>query len=429
MRRPAKGSTFEETMEGPVDAIDYAEPGTNESVSVLRLCSVFEPPEHVDPATVAGFDPIGGMQNHTAELTRALDRLGFRQTVVTSRPPGYPPVSRAGRSTVRRVGLPVPTFRQFYGVAAATRVARLDHHDVVHMHLGEDLAIVPLGILASKRRAPTVLTVHCDLGHTFNGRGPRAAVLRSLGSRLERIGARRAQAVIVLSEAAKKAMVEWSVREERVHVIPPGVVPELFKGPFVDPLPSVRRPRIVYVGRIAQQKNVQTLVRAIAFLKSDAHLVIVGDGPDRHRMERIAESLDIRDRMTVTGFVRHEKVPAFLHHADVLALPSKFEELGSVLLEGMCIGMPMVASRVRGIESVIRHESNGLLVSPGDPRALAAAIDRVLADRVLARRLGQQAHVESGRYTWSALADRVASIYLKVLSDTPPVRHSTTIPR
>ncbi|MDQ4027891.1 MAG: glycosyltransferase family 4 protein [Actinomycetota bacterium] len=404
-------------MEGPVDAIDYAGTETDESFSVLRLCSVFEPPEHVDPATVASFDPIGGMQNHTAELTRALDRLGFRQTVVTSRPPGYPPVSRAGRFTVRRVELPIPTFRQFYGVAAATRVARLDRHDVVHMHLGEDLAIVPLGTLASKRRAPTVLTIHCDLGRTFNGRGARAAVLRSFGSRLERIGARQAHAVIVLSESAKKAMLEWSIEEERVHVIPPGVVPELFKGPFADPLPSVGRPRIIYVGRIAQQKDVQTLVRAVAFLRSNAHLVIVGDGPDRRRMERLAESLGIRERLTITGFVRHEKVPAFLHHADVLVLPSRFEELGSVLLEGMCIGMPIVASRVRGITSVIDHESNGLLVSPGDSQGFAAAIDRVLANRLLARRLAHQSHAGSARFTWSSLADRVASIYLDVLDE------------
>jgi glycogen(starch) synthase len=416
-------------VDGSVEAIGDAGTRTVGSLTVLRLCSVFEPPEQIDPATVARFDPIGGMQNHTAELTRALDRLGFRQTIVTSRPPGYPCFSRSGRFTVHRVGLPIPTFRQFYGVAAAMRIAQLDRHDVVHLHLGEDLAIVPLGTLGSKRRAPTVLTVHCDLGHTFNGRGARAVVLRSLGSRLERIGARHAHAVIVLSESAKKAMVEeWSIREERVHVIPPGVVPELFKGPFVDPLPSVGRPRIVYVGRIAQQKDVQTLVRAIAFLRSDAQLVIVGDGPDRQRMERLAESLGIRERMTITGFVRHEKVPAFLHHADVLALPSQFEELGSVLLEAMCIGMPIVASRVRGIESVIDHDDNGLLVAPGNPRAFAAAIDRVLEDRLLARRLAQRSHAGSARYTWSALADRVASIYLKVLTETRPASTSRSMP-
>jgi glycogen synthase len=226
--------------------------------------------------------------------------------------------------------------------------------------------------------------------------------------------------VIVLSESAKSAMVKWGIREERIHVIPPGVVPELFEGPFVDPLPRVGRPRIVYVGRIAQQKDMQTLVRATAFLRADAHLVIVGDGPDKQRMERLADSLGIREKVTITGFVRHEKVPAFLHHADVLVLPSKFEELGSVLLEGMCIGMPIVASRVRGIASVIDHENNGLLVSPGDPRAFAAAIDRVLADRLLARRLAQRSHAGSGRFTWSALADRVASIYVKVLGEAEP---------
>lgn len=99
-----------------------------------------------------------------------------------------------------------------------------------------------------------------------------------------------------------------------------------------------------------------------------------------------------------------------------------------MLLEAMCIGMPIVASRVRGIESVIDHDDNGLLVAPGNPRAFAAAIDRVLEDRLLARRLAQRSHAGSARYTWSALADRVASIYLKVLTETRPASTSRSMP-
>jgi glycogen synthase len=389
-------------------------------VNVLRICSVFEPPRHIDPTTVARFDPIGGMQNHTAELTRALDRLGFAQTVVTSRPPGYPRLSNSGNCVVHRVGLPVPALRQFYGVAAAFRIARVSRPDIVHIHLGEDLAIVPLGALASRLRAPVVLTIHCDLGHTFHGRGPRALLLRSAGSRLERLGARRATAVIVLSESAREAMLEWGLEPARLHIIPPGVVPELFKGPFDDPLPEVKRPRIVYVGRIAPQKDLQTLVRAIALMETDVHLVVVGDGPQRQAIEALATSLGIRDRMSIVGFVRHEEVPKFLHNGHVLVLPSMFEELGSVLLEGMAGGIPIVASRVRGIESVIDHEGNGILASPGDARAFAFAIDRVLKDAALRRRLTERAFADSARFTWSSLAEEIATIYRRAVARSFP---------
>src|SRR5215218_6266486 len=102
---------------------------------VLRLCSVFEPP----PSALVGggvkFDPIGGMQNHTAELTRALDRRGVVQTVLTTRPPTAPYFQRLGdHARVIRLGLPIRRFRQLYGPQAAILAARAD---VVHVHLGE----------------------------------------------------------------------------------------------------------------------------------------------------------------------------------------------------------------------------------------------------------------------------------------------------
>jgi glycogen(starch) synthase len=413
-------------MHGSLTTLPDGDARARDRIAVLRLCSVFEPPPHVDPATVAGFDPVGGMQNHTAALTGQLDRLGFEQTIVTTRPPGYPRVSSSGNVTVLRVGLPVPMLRQLYGVAAALKLVRLSTHHIVHMHVGEDLSIVPLGTLASRGGVPTLLTIHCNLRDTFSGKGMRALVLRSFGAKLERVGARRASAIIVLSESARQAMVHWGINPRRVHVIPSGVVPDLFRGPFPDPLPQIARPRILFVGRIAAQKDVRTLIRAIALMKTQGHLVIVGDGPERVRVARLAESLGVRNRLTITGFVRHEHVPRFLHHADVLVLPSMFEELGSVLVEGMCSRSPIVASRVKGIASVIDHDKNGVLVPPADPVALAHALDRVLTDRELARRLGERAYASSARFTWASLARRVASIYLRVLEE---VRRPTATPQ
>jgi glycogen(starch) synthase len=86
-------------------------------VRVLRLCSVFEPPASAIEGKGASFDPIGGMQNHTAELTRVLDRRGVLQTVVTMRPPTAPHLQRFGNhARVIRLGLPVRRFRQLYGL-------------------------------------------------------------------------------------------------------------------------------------------------------------------------------------------------------------------------------------------------------------------------------------------------------------------------
>jgi Trypsin/Glycosyltransferase Family 4 len=115
-----------------------------EEIRVLRLCSVFEPPPSALIGRGVRFDPVGGMQNHAAELTRALDRRGVVQTVVTTRPPTAPYFQRLGdHACVIRLGLPVRRFRQLYGPQAAIVAPILAARaDVIHVHLGELRVIV-----------------------------------------------------------------------------------------------------------------------------------------------------------------------------------------------------------------------------------------------------------------------------------------------
>ena len=106
------------------------------------------------------------MQNHTAALTRALDRRGVLQTVLTTRPPTAPRLQRLGdNARVIRLGLPVRCFRQFYSPQAAIVASLLAARaDLVHVHLGEDLAVTPVGAAAARLyRLPLVLTVDTSL--------------------------------------------------------------------------------------------------------------------------------------------------------------------------------------------------------------------------------------------------------------------------
>jgi glycogen(starch) synthase len=128
----------------------------------------------------------------------------------------------------------------------------------------------------------------------------------------------------------------------------------------------------VFMGRLAPQKGVSTLVAAAGLLKTPgAQVLLVGDGPERPVLEREVRRLGIAERVHLLGFVSHERVPAVLAHADLLVLPSVYEELGTVLLEAMWVGLPIVASRRGGIPDVIDDGVNGVLLPPGDPRALA----------------------------------------------------------
>jgi len=387
-------------------------------IRVLRLCSVFEPPASALVGKGVRFDPIGGMQNHTAELTRALDRRGIVQTVLTTRPPTAPYFQRLGdHARVIRVGFPLRRFRQLYAPQAAIVAPILAlRADLVHVHLGEDLAVLPVGTAAARlHRLPLVLTIHTSLRHTLAISDLRSAVLKALGGPIERWGEHSAEAVLAITPRLSRLLVSDGVEEDRIHLIPPGVNPSLFEGPFEDPFSGVGKPRVLFVGRLAPQKGVRALVAAAGLLKDPrAQVLLVGDGPERLALEREAERLGVGGRLHFVGFLAHDRLPAVMSHADLLVLPSLYEELGTVLLEAIQVGLPIVASKTGGIPDVIKDGVNGLLVPPSEPEALAHAINRLLADRKLARRLSEGAQARAKDYDWEVLAERVLRVYQDV---------------
>jgi glycogen synthase len=402
------------------------------AVHVLRLCSVFEPATDAGQpagggsgreldARAARFDPIGGMQNHTAALTRSLDAQAVRQTVVTSRLAAPRSATRLGRSAeVHRTGLRVPVLRQLWAVAALPRVLRRGRTapvDLVHAHQGEDLATLLLARMAARRhRCPLVVTVHCSVGHTLAGRTPHVRLLRAVGGWIERTTLGRADAVVVLTERTAAALRSDGVHPGRISTIPSGFEPSLFGSPTTGARSPGGLPRIGYVGRLAAQKRADLLVQAFGRMRQPADLVLVGDGPERARVEQLARTSPAADRITVTGFVEHSAVPAVLASLDVLVLPSAYEEMGSVLVEAMVAGLPVVASDVGGIPEVVRHGETGLLVPPGDVDCLAEALDRLAGDPGLRARLSAGARARSGSYAWPHLAGRVAGVYAQALA-------------
>jgi glycogen(starch) synthase len=397
---------------------------------VLRLCSVFEPivTGELDGRT-ARFDPIGGMQNHTAALTRCLDDQGHHQTVVTSRLAG--PRSRfpLGRfAQVHRTGLPIVRFRQLWALSALPVVLRRRAGrpiDVVHAHQGEDLATLPLARLAARRsRCPLVVTVHCSVGHTLQGRSVRPRLLRALGGSIERSTLRRADGVVVLTDRTAAALRADGVPAERICTIPSGFDPSLFASARGDVFPDAGRPRIGYVGRLTPQKRPDLLVRAFDRMRLTADLVIVGDGPERERIRQLVATSRAADRITMTGFVEHTAVPAVLASLDLLVLPSAYEEMGSILVEAMAAGLPVVASQVGGIPDVVHDGETGLLVPPGDVAALAAALDRLVAETGLRARLAAGAGSRVQAYAWPHLAARVAAVYQAVRKRRAPLETS-----
>lgn len=308
--------------------------------------------------------------------------------------------------------MPVARARQLYSVPGSRAALRLASDvDLVHGHQGEDLAVLPIAFAAARRaRRPLVVTVHCSLCHTFAGTGPRGLLLERLGGAIESAVCRRADAVIALTQRLAERLQADGIAAQRIHVIPSGVAAAVADADVPDRFADVGHPRIVYVGRLAPAKGVDTLVEAAARLRTpSASVLLVADGPARSSLERAIRRHRLGDRVRIAGFVPHRDIPAVLAHADVFCLPSRYEELGTALLEAMQAGVPIVASDTGGIPAVVGSAAR--LVAPGDPAALAAALDALLADRQQAGRLAALARERVRAWDWERLADRVLDVY------------------
>jgi glycosyltransferase involved in cell wall biosynthesis len=158
---------------------------------------------------------------------------------------------------------------------------------------------------------------------------------------------------------------------------------------------------IAYVGRLTRSKGVDTLVQAMRRCPHE-HLTIVGDGPDRPRLQKAARGVP---NISFAGRVEPQLVPELMRGVKLLVLPSRQEGQPNVILEAMALGVPVLATRVGGVPDLISHGRSGWLVEPDDADALAEAITTLCADRARRQQLAASALVDARKYSWPAVLE------------------------
>lgn len=336
---------------------------------------------------------MGGAERFAVALAAGLDRRRFEPILCTSRPGG---VSLAeldvGGEPMRHLALDRRSTKSLLAWAPLVRLVRRERIEVVHAHMhGSNVWGTVLGRLLG---VPVVVATE----HTwsFEGRPVRKALDRHLIGRF-------ASMFASISEADRQRMVDVvGIPAAKVRLMPLGLVPRTRpSGPTIrDELGIASGAPIV--GAIAvmrPQKALHVLLRAFAGVlrgRPDARLLIVGDGPERGRLEALAAELRIDAAVSFLGF--RSDVSRVLDGVDVYAMSSDFEGTPIALLEAMHAARPIVSTAVGGVPALLGDDC-GLLVPPGDPDALAAAVEKVLADPALAGSLG------------STAAERVAAGY------------------
>ncbi len=278
---------------------------------------------------------------------------------------------------------------------ALRRVMRQVNASLVHAHWW-----FPAGLAPSR---PFVVTMH--------GSDVRLAAQKRWAHPLFRGVLRRANAVTTVSS--------WLANQvhEIAPFVTPGVAPMPVNTALFAPTPSTRNSdEILFVGRLNEQKGIHFLLQAVAAMRHRARLTVIGEGPDAAALRQQAATLGIADRVGWNGNVSRDALAQLYQRATVLAMPSVNEGLGLVAVEAQLCGTPVVAFASGGAPDVIADGQSGLLVPAKDVAALAAALDRVIADRNLQSSLGATGRVQAlTNFSPESAAGHYAALYRIIL--------------
>lgn len=331
-------------------------------MKILMHC-VYYPPE------------VGGLESHVHYLCRALAQMGHRVDVVTSHSMKETPRTEVMDGVyVHRTWFPgkstVGWIAHAAGSVPATVAAARDA-DILHAQAFQ--SIPPLIAARTRSAAPLVSTWHTSHFLRLATRPGWATILGRL------VAAGDAN----LAASAEIASVAESLApDHHVQPVTNGVETSIFQASEpVLPIPESGRRRLIVPRRLFEKNGVEFAVRAIPLIieRHDVEAVLVGDGPERGRLEALAGELGVQDRIHFLGARAHADMPGLLSSAELAIFPSLMEATSVAALECMACEIPVAASRVGGLPEIV-DDSVGGLFAAADPADLARVVSDLLSD-------------------------------------------------
>ena len=349
---------------------------------------------------------INGVVSSVRGLAETLREQGHQVTIVAPKHPEQQEevdVIRIRSTTYR----PIPEHRMaLLPSPRKLRLMQAKRFDVIHTHGNGPLPVMGL-VLARTWETALLHTYHTrmqDYLHYYPWyptlsrlAGPDHWYMNELRSRLmqrridagtaliaERFDvwfANRCHYLITPTSVIKNELLDAGVKTP-IAVVPNGIPIARLRTPRQDPLPQLPRgERLLSISRLGKEKSVDFLLDHLAPLlkeRPDSRLVLVGDGPERHALEKQAEHLGIRHQVVFTGYVKPEQVADYYQHADVFVFASVTETQGMVALEAQACGLPVVARAGGGVTTTIEHGKTGYLVHPDHPEEFRTRVEDVL---------------------------------------------------
>ena len=369
------------------------------------------------------FPPVGGGGgNVTYFISRNLARMGHDVRVITSQFGDLPKCEKLDGFEVHRV----PVLRKSADVCGvhemltfvvsaslySLRFVKRFRPDVVHVFFG-----IPSGPVAYLLNKASGLPYVLFLG----GRDvPRPhpdppfyrLIYGILGPAIRSIWG-NARAVVACSKGLRDLALKTTDDRIPFHVIPDGV--DLGKFRPVDRSAEPEAVRILAIGRLIPRKGFDFLIRSLPeVMKSIGRnfcVEIVGDGPMRDQLTRLAEQVGVTQKVVFAGTVPYDQLAEKYQQADVFVLSSLAEGMPLVVLEAMASGLPIIATRVQGMEDLVKESVNGHLFPPADPSSLSQCLAAVINDGAGRVRMGRESAKIVQEYDWGSITRQYLRIY------------------
>jgi teichuronic acid biosynthesis glycosyltransferase TuaC len=386
-------------------------PSRNSGFHVLTLTG-FYPSESDNAGGCFVAEPLGRLAKHDIRSTVFAVQPFYRKGnhAVTSSSPAH---------WLHYVALPgafgLPTAGAFLFARIVGLIRELHARqpiDLIHAH-----SALPCGhaamLLNKELGIPYVVSVHgLDSFSTTQSSGKTGQWCRRISQHV--YGSSRR--VICVSEHVREQVLEGMGQSCRTSVVYNGVDEEMFSPPASD---VEHAPLILSVGNLIPIKGHEILVRAVATLAQDfpeLRLEIIGEGPERSRLQALARELRVADCIVFLGRQPRNEIAAAMRRCTIFVLPSRYEALGCVYLEAMSSGKPAIGCRGQGIAEIIQHGFNGFLVGPDNEKELTLAMAMLLRDAPRRDNLGRAARdTILDRFTLAHQAENLARIYRESL--------------
>ncbi len=425
---------------------------------------------HTCPLAVLGGKEAGGMNVYVRELSKELGRRDVQVDIYTRSQNPITTFTHTLGPNVRIIHLPAGPLRpydknqifqhlpEFVDNILDFQAQSSDDqpYDLIHSHYW--LSGWAGLLLREKWNVPLVQMFHTtahlknDIACTEAEREPEFRAMREaeLMQRVDRI---------IAATPVEKAQLSWryDAPTDKIETIPCGVDLRLFKplskseslARLRERVPGLRARHLgLLVGRIDPIKGVDVLIEAVRqwracriaqgrpFGPDEFQVMVVGGGtgvagtttrsgrslsllsptvpdnnPEAARLRTLVQQLGLSEQILFVPSQPQEQMPYFYSAVDVAIMPSRYESFGMAALEAQACGTPVIASQVGGLPYAVQDGASGLLVEPGQPTALAGALEELLDDANLRARLGRQAAIRAEEFGWRAITDNILEVY------------------